>query len=145
MAEKPMIFAVDDEAETVDMITRTLSDEYDVKGFACAQAAIDAAAVCSPVCVIADFRLPDVNGVDMLARMRNNGTRCAGLIITGYAAEGESALAGHSEVAFRVLEKPWRPEDLRAQARMAISTFRMAASTARLAEHNANKPDRPKR
>ena len=124
MSEKPTIFAVDDESETIDMITRTLCDTYDVRGFVDPRAAIDAASTLSPVCVIADFRMPEVNGVEMLEQIRKSGVHCSGLIITGYAAESQKVLSDKAGASFSVMEKPWSPEELRARTARVISDFR---------------------
>jgi DNA-binding response OmpR family regulator len=61
---------------------------------------------------ILDMRMPGMDGLDLLAKMRENGIRVPAMIVTAYS-DVPHAVKAMKLGAIDFLEKPLRPEDLR--------------------------------
>ena len=63
--------------------------------------------------VIADFLMPEMDGISFLSRVRELKPTVPRIILTGYA-DKENAIKAINEVGlFQYIEKPWENEDLR--------------------------------
>ena len=74
------------------------------------------------VCVvIADFRLPDMNGADMCVRLRELQPRLPVLISSGrYQREAEESLAGGGPTCF--IQKPYPLDDVLVKLQQLLAT-----------------------
>jgi signal transduction histidine kinase len=72
-----------------------------------------------------DLRLPDADGVDLLARVKAKSPNAEVVIITGDATV-ESAVAAVGAGAFSYVLKPFRPADLVLTAQQALAGVRLA-------------------
>jgi DNA-binding NtrC family response regulator len=87
--------------------------------------------------VLADLRMPGVDGLELFARMRGAGIPSEVIIITG-AATVESAVDAVKQGAFYYLEKPLKIEGLRALIPRALEAFRVKQENKQLEERLAN-------
>ena len=62
--------------------------------------------------VIADYRMEEINGIEILERVTAKSPRTKVIMITGYATL-ETAREALAKGAFDVLAKPFKPADLR--------------------------------
>lgn len=116
---KDRILVVDDEAPIAKCLQRFLTRA----GFDVAIALSTAEALglfdgFSPDLVISDFRMPGMNGVDLLAEVKRRSPLTARMIASGYA--DLDAVRGDVEVDEVVscfLRKPWDNQDLLTQLR----------------------------
>lgn len=73
--------------------------------------------------VMSDQRMPQISGVELLARVKSRYPGAIRMLFTGFA-DIESIIAainqGH---VFQFLKKPWQPEDLEAAVRQAAAEF----------------------
>ena len=82
--------------------------------------------------VLSDFIMPEMNGLDLLAHVKNVQPTCSRLLLTGYA-DKESAVRAINEVGlFQYLEKPWENE-------FVMMTLRNAVERSRLLKQLQNK------
>jgi DNA-binding NtrC family response regulator len=86
--------------------------------------------------VLADLRMPEVDGLELFARMREAGIASEVIIITG-AASVESAVNAVKQGAFYYLEKPLKIEGLRALIPRALEAFRVKQENRQLEERLA--------
>ena len=73
--------------------------------------------------VMSDQRMPQITGVELLAKVKSKYPQAVRMLFTGFA-DLESIIAainqGH---IFRFLKKPWQPEELEAAVRQAAAEY----------------------
>jgi response regulator RpfG family c-di-GMP phosphodiesterase len=79
--------------------------------------------------IMTDQRMPQVTGIDLLAKVKAQNPQAVRLLFTGFA-DAESIIAainqGH---VYQFIKKPWRPEELQAVVRQAAAEYdRLAAA-----------------
>ena len=75
--------------------------------------------------VLSDFIMPEMNGLDLLAHVKEVQPTCSRLLLTGYA-DKESAVRAINEVGlFQYLEKPWENEFVMMTLRNAVERSRL--------------------
>ncbi len=75
--------------------------------------------------VLSDFIMPEMNGLDLLARVKEVQPTCSRLLLTGYA-DKESAIRAINEVGlFQYLEKPWDNDFVMMTLRNAVERSRL--------------------
>ncbi|NCO37708.1 MAG: response regulator [Armatimonadetes bacterium CG_4_10_14_3_um_filter_66_18] len=72
--------------------------------------------------VVTDVRMEDVNGIQVLERVKERSDRTKVIIITGYATI-EMAREALVKGAFDFLAKPFKPNDLRAMVERAARSL----------------------
>ncbi len=112
------LLAVDDEPEILALIAATLEPmtaggDLEITSAADGAAAWEAFVRLRPGIVLLDLRLPDANGMDLLARMLAADPGVHVLLLTGYYSTA-SAVAAIQRGASDYLEKPFSVERLRA-------------------------------
>ena len=73
--------------------------------------------------LIADQRMPRMTGVEFLQRVRKLYPNIVRMVLSGYADIDSVTGAINRGEVFRYLTKPWDPEDLRQEVRMAFERF----------------------
>jgi FixJ family two-component response regulator len=109
---RPRLIVVDDD----DTVRRSLQlmlhwRGFDVRSFASAAPVLDDPGVDDTGLIVVDHRLPDRDGVALLAALRTRGWRGRAVMITGFPSAGLAA-AARREGCDIVLEKPVRSLDL---------------------------------
>ncbi len=84
-------------------------------------------------CVIADYKMPEMNGIDLLTRFVALQPNCARILISGGIGKGELIAAIDSAVIFAFIDKPWTDFELKMQIALALSQRRMLLENQRLA------------
>jgi CheY-like chemotaxis protein len=121
----PRVLIVDDEEQVRRIFERLLRDEgYDVRAVATARAALDAVAEWHPDAILLDYRMPLVNGVGFLYRLREHesasGTPVA--VITG-VDDSKGALSKEcATLGVALYFKPIGPAALRNIARTLLAS-----------------------
>jgi DNA-binding NtrC family response regulator len=110
----PLIVIVDDEEMVLTSLSSLLSleTEYKVKTFSNASDALAYIKDNNIDLVISDYLMPEINGIEFLAKVRKLKPEVPRIILTGYA-DKENAIKAINEVGlFQYIEKPWDNEDL---------------------------------
>src|SRR5271166_4564165 len=85
--------------------------------------------------VMSDQRMPQITGVELLAKVKSRYPHAVRMLFTGFA-DLESIIAainqGH---IYGFLKKPWQPEELEAAVRLAAVEYDRLAEAAREREH----------
>lgn len=129
MAETPIdILIVDDEPEFAEMLELRLTQRgHRVRWAPDGPDALAALAERAPDVVILDLRLPGLNGLEVLRRIKAGFPLVEVILLTGYGSV-DTAVAGLKGGAFDYLQKPADPDELEAM---------LAKARRRKAEHEA--------
>jgi DNA-binding NtrC family response regulator len=75
--------------------------------------------------VICDMLMPQIDGIEVLSRMRSLDPRIPRILLTGYADRESAVRAINQAGLFNYLEKPWANEQLGAVVRNALQQRRL--------------------
>lgn len=73
--------------------------------------------------VISDFRMPQVNGAELLQQIKQQYPPTIGMILSAYADFNSVVATLNSGVAFKFLQKPWLEDSLLADIEQAFSQY----------------------
>ena len=123
MTDKTVIHVIDDDAAMRDSLAFLL----DVNGFQpqvyeSADAFLGAADRAALDCVISDIRMPGLNGIELVRKLKGEGSSCPVILITGH---GDVALAVEAMKAGAVdfIEKPFDDAALLGAIRSALDAL----------------------
>jgi len=115
----PRLLVVDDEPQIVTALTRALEREgYDVEASPTGLDAVALTAAGSPDLIVLDLNLPDIDGLEVLRRVRS-WSSIPVLVLSGDGEE-QRKVAALDEGADDYLEKPFGLGELRARVRALL-------------------------
>ena len=82
-------------------------------------------------CIISDYVMPDMNGLELLERLREQGKEVPFLMITGYPTI-EIAVEAMKQGAYDYITKPLQLEDVRIKVERALHTKGLEKSLKKL-------------
>ena len=116
------VLVVDDEESIRDLLTKTLAlAEYDVETAADGSAALELLRASEYDLLIADLRMPGMDGLTLIRQVRRVRAELPIIIITGFSSESSAIEAVNLRVASYLL-KPFGVPDVLAAARKALGT-----------------------
>jgi DNA-binding NtrC family response regulator len=131
------VLIVDDETEIVESLRRALrSEPYRVIGTTSAREALEMALAGGVDLVIADIDMPELTGLDLVARIRGERPDVVRILLTGDASLESALEAINRGEVHRYMTKPWKNEELRrivAEALARLDELRRAAIADRAA------------
>ncbi|THD71893.1 MAG: response regulator [Bradyrhizobium sp.] len=117
---KPVVYVVDDDPAVLGSLRFLLeTDGFDVETFRSGSALLNAVASKRADCFVIDYKMPTMNGIDLVNRLRNRNIAAPIILITGYPDDSiptKAAVVGVHDV----LLKPHLEESLVARIRGAI-------------------------
>ncbi len=123
--QKTIAYVVDDSDLILDLIRKIFGDSGEIEG-SYFQSGIDLLAQLQPGevdCVVADLKMPDVDGEELLQRIRQCDPLIAMVIMTGFA-DVKTAVRLMEQGTFTLLEKPFTNEELMAAVKRAATHTR---------------------
>jgi CheY-like chemotaxis protein len=125
------LLIVDDEEGIRTLLAETLSgDGYRILTTGSSREAFDLLARHEVGVILADHRMPEMTGIEMLSRVKDLHPQVARIVLTAHA-DLETALdAINKGWVYKCLTKPWDNEQLRAQVREAFRLFEQSAQEA---------------
>src|SRR5690242_11125442 len=122
MSDKATIHIIDDDAAMRDSLAFLLSvNGYAAKSYETAKAFLTGSVAETLRCVISDIRMPGMNGIELVRRLRGDGKGCPVILITGHgdvALAVEAMKAGASDF----IEKPFDDTALLEAIRTALDS-----------------------
>ncbi|MDA9531137.1 response regulator transcription factor [Bradyrhizobium sp. CCBAU 25338] len=116
---QPTVFVVDDDAAVLGSLRFLLeTDGFAVRTFRSGTALLNVSAP-GPDCYVIDYKMPDINGIDLAGRLRKSDRDAPVVLITGYPDDNISARAATAGIKDVVL-KPLLDENLVKCIRHAI-------------------------
>jgi len=123
--QKLSILIVDDEQVVRDSLTHWFSEEgYAMEASGSAAEALSKLAAREFDLVIADIRMPGIDGMELLEKIRAEQLDTGVIMMTGYASV-ETAVRALKQGAFDYITKPFDPEDLSVVVRNALEQHRL--------------------
>ena len=117
---KPTVYVVDDDADVLGSLRFLLeTDGFNVRTFRNGAALLNAVRSTGVDCFVIDYKMPDMNGIELASRLRHRDMAAPIILITGYPDENISVRAAAAGVR-DVLLKPLLDESLVARIRGAI-------------------------
>jgi len=116
---KPRILIVDDEARMASVVAMALSRAgYECEACAGGEAALAALETRGADVVVTDWKMPEMDGIQLLRRLRARRPVVPVILITAFASV-PSAVAAMREGAFDYVTKPFSIDELLARVRAA--------------------------
>ena len=120
MSDKIVIHVIDDDLAMRDSLAFLLDvNGYKPQVYESASAFLKEVEVATLNCIVSDIRMPDMNGIDLVRKLKSEGSMCPVILITGH---GDVALAVEAMKAGAVdfIEKPFDDEALLGAIRSAV-------------------------
>src|SRR4028119_1576228 len=114
MVERRTILVVDDEPDVVKSVQDLLRLDYRVLGATRPEDALNLLTTNDVHVVLSDQRMPEMNGVEFLSRVRDQHPDAVRLLFTGYADIKAVIDAINEGNIYRYVAKPWDPDELQA-------------------------------
>ena len=126
MPDEPLVHVVDDDRAVRQALAFLLaSDGIPVRLHESAVAFLEAVARVSG-CIVTDVRMPGLDGIELLRRLKARGETAPVIVMTGHA-DVPLAVAAMREGAADFIEKPFDDEVFLAAVRAALETGRRSA------------------
>ncbi|MFT3837699.1 MAG: ATP-binding protein [Myxococcaceae bacterium] len=130
---RPRVLFVDDEENILRSLKRVLRrGEWDIETATSGEAGLELVHAWAPDVVISDYRMPGMNGVEFLARVKETSPRVQRIMLTGQADQAAIEDAINRCEVFRFVSKPWNDTQLVLTVRNAIDAHKLAAENDRL-------------
>jgi two-component system response regulator FixJ len=121
MSIDAVVHVVDDDVAVRQSLSFLLaSDGFPVRLYESASAFLDAVQDASGGCIVTDVRMPGIDGIDFMRRLRMRGNTLPVIVITGHA-DVALAVEAMKEGASDFVEKPFDDEVLLSSIRAALS------------------------
>jgi DNA-binding NtrC family response regulator len=118
---KPKILIIDDEAIVRTSCRKCLIPEgYDVDSAENGIAGLRLVESNTYDLILTDLKMPDMDGIEFLAKIRETHPKAKVIMITGYSTSEHAELAIQSG-AYNYIEKPFTPETLVKAVQEALS------------------------
>jgi CheY-like chemotaxis protein len=135
MTERARILVVDDEEAILETMAFTFEDDYEVLTSASPREALALLEREGPVAVvISDQRMPEMTGVEFLARVFALHPTTVRIILTGFADMDAIIRAINDGHVYAYITKPWEPELLKQVVRRAVDHHALAVENERLVQ-----------
>src|SRR5881394_1952048 len=120
MSYEPVIFIVDDDPAIRDSLDVLLTSQgHAVRSFDSAVAFLASDAPAHPGCVLADVRMPQMDGLELQEKLREQGSALPVILMTGHA-DVPLAVRAMKAGAIDFLEKPFDNALLMESVRRAL-------------------------
>lgn len=124
--DRPRILCVDDEQHVLEALAVHLRREFDVRLATNGAEGLEVTQRDGPFAVVlSDLRMPGMDGVTFLARVRDIAPDTVRMLLTGHGSLEAAVVAVNEGQIFRFLTKPCLPEQLRKALLMAVDQYRL--------------------
>ena len=127
--DKPCILFVDDDEEILAAYVRALRKRYRVETAAGPVVGLERLAALAEVAVVvSDLRMPGMDGVEFLGKVREARPEAVRIILTGFADIGVAIAAVNKSKIFSFLTKPCPEADLEEALAAALRQYQLQAA-----------------
>jgi DNA-binding NtrC family response regulator len=115
------ILLVDDEQNVLNALQRELKDHYEIETFNDPAAALKHCLSTQYDLVIADYQMPQLNGIDFLKQFRQLQPDASRILLSGEADINALIRMVNETHIYRFLSKPWEKSELLSNIRQALA------------------------
>jgi len=129
--EYPVLY-VDDEKDNLRIFELTFRRDFTVLTATSAREGLELLAQYPVAVVLSDQKMPEIEGVEFLRRVRELDSRTLRILVTAY---GDAKILGEAindGNIYRYVAKPWEPDDMRLTVQRAIEAYALEAERAAL-------------
>ena len=126
------LLVVDDEKEILRSLNLTFMDEYEVFMASSGAEALEILKRQRIALVIADQRMPEMTGAELLEKVLEIDPRIIRIILTGYTDTASLIQAINRGHIYQYITKPWERQELRILVRRAVESYELALENQRL-------------
>src|SRR4051794_21053751 len=120
---KKCLLVIDDEPNVCDSVHDLLRREFRVLKAHSAQEGYKLMQEEEVHIVMSDQRMPQITGVELLAKVKSKYPQAVRMLFTGFADLDSIIAAINQGHIYGFLKKPWQPEELEAIARQAAAEY----------------------
>lgn len=121
MPNEPYVYIVDDDDAVRDSLSMLLDGRgYQVRGFASAHEFLEAAPSLAAGCLIADIRMPEMDGLELQERLRERSLHFPAIVVTGHA-DVPLAVKAMKAGALDFIEKPFTSQAILDSIEVALA------------------------
>jgi response regulator RpfG family c-di-GMP phosphodiesterase len=129
---KPPVLLVDDEPDMLLTLKELLRREFDLYTAESGRQALEILRQHPVHVVLTDQRMPEMTGIKLLGRVKDQSPQTVRMVFTGYA-DIKAVIEGINEVGlYRYLTKPWDPDDLTEVLHQAAAQYGKVADQQQL-------------
>ena len=119
--EKITVAVVDDDRASRDSVCAVIqSIGYSTEAFESGESFLNNCDLTRPNCLVVDYRLPGMSGLDLQEQLRNNRIHVPIILISGYA-DVKIAVTAMQQGAVTLLQKPYNQEDLLKSVKQGVT------------------------
>ncbi|QQS53077.1 MAG: sigma-54-dependent Fis family transcriptional regulator [Candidatus Competibacteraceae bacterium] len=126
------LLIVDDEQEILRSLTLTFSGDYEVFTVSNGTEALALLARRDIALIIADQRMPEMTGVELLERTIEIKPNAIRMILTGYTDTAALVRAINQGHIYQYINKPWDRRELKLTVKLALERYDLAMENQRL-------------
>jgi FixJ family two-component response regulator len=132
-SDRTRILVVDDEEAILETMAFTFEDDYEVLTSTSPRDGLAKLDEFAPVAVvISDQRMPEMTGVEFLARVYDRFPHTVRIILTGFADMDATISAINDGHVYAYVTKPWEQDQLKQVVRRAVEHHHLACENERL-------------
>jgi len=109
---RPTLLFVDDEADVLEILTKTFERRYHVLTAHSAQEALEVIRREPVDLLVTDQKMPEMTGIELVAATRAEGFDLTTILLTGYTDPTDLIAAINKGQVYRYVTKPWDVNDL---------------------------------
>lgn len=124
MEEESKILCVDDEPNVLNALKRVfLDEEYIILTASSGEEGLQILEKEGVQVVISDYRMPGMNGVEFLKKVRKRWPHTVRIVLSGYADTASVVAAINEGQIYKFLPKPWNDDELKVTVLNAIERY----------------------
>lgn len=121
------LLLVDDETFVLSSLGRLFrKDGHEIVAVETPQKALDVLASRVVAVIVSDYRMPEIDGVQLLRRAREIAPDAIRILLSGYAEINAIITAVNDGGIHKYLTKPWNDEQLRLEVKAGFDQYRLA-------------------
>ncbi len=132
MAERPLVYFVDDERSTLDALERLFRHELLIQSFEDPLLALKAVEKEKPSLILVDHRMPKISGLDLLQKLQKLSPTTVRAMLTAHVDLDSISEAINQGFLHRFFLKPWENDVLKSQIRECLSLHQLLLENVKL-------------